>query len=256
MQRFLAALAGVIVLALASPVLAAETPIPPSPTTWVTDTVSLLSPATRDTLEQRLAAYNKETGHQVIVYIGSTTGDAPLEDWTIRAFTAWKVGRKKLDDGLAIFMFTQDRKVRIEVGYGLEGVMTDAIASQIIRNDIMPRMKAGDADGAVTAAVDSVLATIGGEHGAAPRPPAQSSSDLTGVWVALIIFLIFIFIVIRTIRRFGSSYTIGSGPFIFGGGGSSSGGGFWGGFSGGDGGGGGFSGGGGGGGGGGASGGW
>jgi uncharacterized protein len=253
MQRFFAALAGTLVLALASPVLSAETPIPPSPTTWVTDTVGLLSSSTRDALEQRLAAYNKETGHQVIVYIGSTTGDAPLEDWTIRAFTAWKVGRKKLDDGLAIFMFTQDRKVRIEVGYGLEGVMTDAVASQIIRNDVVPRMKAGDADGAVTAAVTSVLATIGGEHGAAPQPPNQASSDLSGLWLAGGVFLLFIIILIATTRRYASHYTIGSGPFVSGGGG------FWGGFSGGGGGGGGFggfSGGGGGGGGGGASGGW
>jgi uncharacterized protein len=253
MQRFFAALAGILVLALASPVLAAETPIPPSPTTWVTDTVGLLSPSTRDALEQRLAAYNKETGHQVIVYIGSTTGDAVLEDWTIRAFTAWKVGRKKLDDGLAIFMFTQDRKVRIEVGYGLEGVMTDAVASQIIRNDIVPRMKAGDADGAVTAAVTSVLATIGGEHGAAPQPPPEASSDMSGLWLAGAFFFVFIIILIATTRRGGSHYTIGSGPIFV------SRGGFWGGFSGGGGGGGGFggfSGGGGGGGGGGASGGW
>jgi len=255
MRRFLAALAGVFSITLASPSWSAETPIPPSPTTWVTDTVGLLSPATKDSLERRLSAYNAPTGHQIIVWIGSTTGDAPLEDWTIRAFTKWKVGRKKLDDGLALFMFTQDRKVRIEVGYGLEGTVTDAIASQIIRNEIVPRMRAGDPDGAVTAGVNALLATIGGEAGASPRPyGGQSGSDTSWWWGLAVVFLIFA-IVMAFARRLGRHYTIGSGPIIYGGGWGSTGG-FWSGGSGGDGGGGGFSGGGGGGGGGGASGGW
>ena len=251
MRRLLAVLAGVWVMALATPGWAAETPIPPAPTTWVTDTASLLSPATRDALERRLSAYNAATGHQVIVWIGTTTGDAPLEDWTIRAFTKWKVGRKKLDDGLALFMFTQDRKVRIEVGYGLEGVVTDAIASQIIRNEIVPRMRAGDADGAVTAGVNALLSTIGGEQGASPTPyGGGGSSDIIGYLVLAFCFVFFALIV-SALRRSGRHHTIGSGPVIFGWGGGWSGG-----SSGGGGGFGGFSGGGGGGGGGGASGGW
>ena len=255
MRGFLVALAGVFVIALASPSWAAETPIPPPPTTWVTDTAGLLSQATRDALEQRLAAYNHATGHQLIVWIGSTTGDAPLEDWTIRAFTKWKVGRKKLDDGLALFMFTQDRKVRIEVGYGLEGVVTDAIASEIIRNEIVPRMRSGDADGAVTAGVSALLATIGGEQGASPKPyGGQSASDNSWAWGLAFVLLSFA-IVVAVARRLGRHYTIGSGPIIFGGGWGSTGG-FWSGGSSGGGGFGGFSGGGGGGGGGGASGGW
>ena len=256
MRGFLAALAGVVAVALAGLGWAAETPIPPAPTTWVADTAGLLSQATRDVLEQRLAAYNQATGHQVIVWIGSTTGDAPLEDWTIRAFTKWKVGRKKLDDGLALFMFTQDRKVRIEVGYGLEGVITDAIASQIIRNEIVPRMRAGDADGAVTAGVSALLATIGGEQGASPKPYGSGSAGTIVALSVAFFLLLFFIIMIRALRRLGRHYTIGSGPIIFGGGWGSTGG-FWSGGSGGGGGGfGGFSGGGGGGGGGGASGGW
>jgi uncharacterized protein len=252
MSRLLAVLAGVWVMALATPGWAAETPIPPAPTTWVTDTAGLLSPATRGALERRLSAYNAATGHQVIVWIGTTTGDAPLEDWTIRAFTKWKVGRKKLDDGLALFLFTQDRKVRIEVGYGLEGVVTDAIASQIIRDEIVPRMRAGDADGAVTAGVNALLATIGGEQGASPKPyGGGGSSDIIGYLVLAFCFVVFALIV-SALRRSGRHHTIGSGPIIFGGWG----GGWSGGSSGGGGGFGGFSGGGGGGGGGGASGGW
>ncbi|HEV2038042.1 MAG TPA: TPM domain-containing protein, partial [Candidatus Eremiobacteraceae bacterium] len=79
-----------IALALtARQAFAAEVPIPPAPTSWVTDTAGLLSGATRDALNQRLANYNRATGHQVIVWIGTTTGDTPLQEWTIRAFTAW-----------------------------------------------------------------------------------------------------------------------------------------------------------------------
>jgi uncharacterized protein len=232
---------------------AAEVPIPPSPTTWVTDNAGLLTPATRDALNTRLANYDHATGHQVIVWIGTTTGDTPLEDWTIHAFTAWKVGRKGLDDGLALFMFTQDRKVRIEVGYGLESIVTDALSSRIIRNEIVPRMKQGDADGAVSTGVSALLAAIGGEQGAPPERASQSnSSSDSAFWVIGLTFFIFFLIVAALVRAGRRYYTVGSGPMWFGGGSS---GGGWGGFSGG-GGFGGFSGGGGMGGGGGASGGW
>lgn len=256
-----AALASVIVIASAAAARAAETPIPPPPSTWVTDNVGLLAPSTRASLEQRLAAYNRATGHQVIVWIGATSGDAPLEDWTIRAFTAWKVGRKKLDDGLALFIFTQDRKTRIEVGYGLEGQVTDAAASRIARNEIASRMKVGDGDGAVTAGVSALLATIGGENGAPPNGAYQSESSPgnDSLWIFGLLFVIVLVFLAACAAGAGGMYTIGSrgskggwyGGFF---GGGFSGGGGWGGSSGG--GFGGFSGGGGMGGGGGASAGW
>ncbi len=231
--------------------LAADVPIPASPTAWVTDTAGLLTPSTVNSLNTRLAAYNRATGHQVIVWIGTTTGDTPLEDWTIHAFTAWKVGRKGLDDGVALFIFTQDRKARIEVGYGMEATLTDATASRIIRNEIVPRMRSGDGDGAVTAAVSAILATIGGENGATPQPYSGGSGlDANSILVFGLVLAIFL-IIIAVSARARRYYTIGSGPMWFGGGGM---GGGWGGSSGG--GGGGFSGGGGMGGGGGASGGW
>jgi uncharacterized protein len=132
----------------------------------VTDGPAFLTPAVLETLDQRLEAYQKGTGHQVLVWIGTTTAGDPLEDWTVRAFAAWKVGRAGLDDGLVIFIFTGDRKVRLEVGYGLEGQLPDAVASRIIQETILPRIKAGDADGAVTAGVDRVLKVLGGDAAA------------------------------------------------------------------------------------------
>jgi uncharacterized protein len=165
-----------IVLVSAALLYAAETPIPPSPTEWVTDTANFLSPEAVRSLDARLAAYEQATGHQLIVYIAPTTGDDPIEDWAVHAFAKWKVGRKGLDDGLALFIMSQDHKMRIEVGYGLEAVVPDAIASRVINEVMAPRIQAGHNDDAVTAAIDSLTQVIGGQaDGAAPtRTPAQS----------------------------------------------------------------------------------
>ena len=155
--------------------LRAQSPPPPAPTRWVTDGSNLLSPAMRESLNQRLKAYQANTGHQVLVWIGDTTGGDPLEDWTVRAFAAWKVGRKGLDDGLVLFVFTKDRKVRMEVGYGLEGQVPDIVASRIIRETILPRLRAGDADGALSQGVDRILKVVGGD--ATARQPQDQGGQ-------------------------------------------------------------------------------
>ena len=157
-------------------VYAAETPIPPTPTRWVTDTANFLSPEAAQTLDTRLSSYQEATGRQLIVYIGATTGDAPIEDWAVLAFKKWQVGRKGLDDGLVLFIMSQDRKLRIEVGYGLEGVVPDAIASRVINEVIVPRIRAGNADAAVTAGIDALTAILGGQAGSLPseRTPEQA----------------------------------------------------------------------------------
>jgi len=168
--------------------LGAQAAPPPAPTRWVTDGSNLLSPATRERLDQHLQAYQAGTGHQVLVWIGGTTGADPLEDWTVRAFAAWKVGRKGLDDGLVLFIFTGDQKVRMEVGYGLEGQVPDILASQIIRETILPRLKVGDADGALNQGVDRILKVVGGDAAArAPRNQGRRSSQPlgTGSWIVI-----------------------------------------------------------------------
>ena len=162
-----------MLLGLGSAALGAEVPIPPSPVRWATDTTGFLNARTVAALDARLEAYQGSTGHQVLVYVAPTTGDTPTEDWTVRAFARWKVGRKGLDDGLVLFVFPTDHKVRIEVGYGLEQTVPDATAARIIR-DITPKIKAGDPDLAVTTGVDEILGAIGG----APR--AKSDEDAAG----------------------------------------------------------------------------
>ena len=163
-------------LVLAALLSAIETPIPPSPTRWVTDTANFLSPDAVRSLEARLAAYEKNTGHQLIVYITATTGDAPIEDWAVRAFKNWQVGRKGLDDGLALFIMSKDQKLRIEVGYGLEGVVPDAIASRVINEVIAPRIQGGDPDGAVTAGIDALTGAIGEQADAVPPARTQEKA--------------------------------------------------------------------------------
>lgn len=251
-----AALAFVFACALtfAAAARADEPPIPPSPTSWVTDNAGFLSGGERDALDKKLDDYQTQTGHQVIVWIGQTTGETPLEEFTINAFTKWKVGRKGLDDGAVLFVFARDHKLRIEVGYGLEGMLTDARSSEIIRDVIVPKIRSGDNDGAIQGGVDAMIAAIGGQ----PEPASTGSGSTdVGPLIAFAIFIVVWLFVTGMIFAARRSYTLGSGR------GHNGWGGFWGsglggGFGGGGfgGGGGGFSGGGGMGGGGGASGGW
>src|SRR5262249_7103463 len=144
-RRSLRAAALFVVLAGVSAVRlnAAETPIPPPPARWVTDTANFMSPGAASSLDSRLAGYAQSTGHQLIVYIGQTTGDAPIDDWAVRAFERWKVGRRGIDDGLVLFIMAADRKLRIEVGYGLEAQVPDAIASAGTNEVVVPRLGAG-----------------------------------------------------------------------------------------------------------------
>jgi uncharacterized protein len=211
------------VLAWAAVLHAAETPIPETPTQWVTDTANFLSPGTVDALNDRLSQYEQRTGHQVIVYIAPTTGDAPIEDWAVQAFAKWKVGRKGLDDGLALFVMPQDRRIRIEVGYGLEPVIPDAIASRVINEVMVPRIQAGQRDEAVTAAIDELTGVIDRQSGslppAAPRAPSTpASGPVSFLWVVLGI-LVLGFVLTHPRLAFLFMTTIFSGGGTVGGGG-------------------------------------
>jgi uncharacterized protein len=159
----------------AAHLIAAETPIPPAPTRWVTDTANFMSPGAANALDSKLQDYERSTSHQLIVYIGQTTGDDPIDDWAVRAFKEWKVGRKGIDDGLVLFIMASDRKLRFEVGYGLEGQVPDALAGRIINEVIVPRIQAGDRDAAVNSGMDAVMTVIGG--GSLPAQRRQRRDD-------------------------------------------------------------------------------
>lgn len=177
-------LAGLLLLAASLAAFAAEAPLPAPPARWATDDAGLLSAGGLARLDARLQGFERATGSQVLVWIGGTTGETPVEDWAARTFAAWKVGRKGLDDGLVVFVLAKDRKIRIEVGYGLEEKVPDAVASRVIREVIAPRLQAGDPDGALDAGVGALLGAIrpdlaGGGRAPSPGGPNSQARRLT-----------------------------------------------------------------------------
>lgn len=175
----------------------------------------------------------------MIVWIGTSTGKEALEPWAADAFRAWGIGRKGHDDGVAIFILTQDRKARIEVGYGLEGQLTDLVSGRIIRERLAPNLRAGNGDAAVTATVDGVLRALGGETGGAGEeaPPGRPISkwQLVGLGIGGILFLLFLIthpraamwmlFTLASSGRRGGGWSGGGGGGGFSGGGGRSGGG-------------------------------
>ncbi len=178
--------------------------IPPAPSRWATDEAGFLSRQAVAALDARLEAYERRTGHQLLVWIGRTLGEgASIEDWAVRTFEAWKVGRKGIDDGLVLFIMAEDRRVRIEVGYGLEGQVPDIYAFRVIDNILLPGFREGRPDAAVDAAVTALMGYIGGDTGAAGAgdEPRQRSAQrrleskvkrIFGVIAFLVILVLFI----------------------------------------------------------------
>jgi uncharacterized protein len=210
-----------------------------------------------------LAERERATGAQMVVAIFRSLEGESLEDFSVRLAERWRIGQKGLDNGVILLAFVDDRKLRLEVGYGLEGALTDAVSAQIIRERIAPRFREGRYAAGIEAAIDAVFARIDSTPVAArPRPSGKSPLGLS--WIALLFIVgVVVFIVISQMRgprgpssgytgsRRGWSGPVVIPPIVWGGGRGG-----WGGGWGGGGGGGGFSGGGGGFGGGGASGDW
>ena len=128
-------------------------PVPPL-TARVTDLTGTLTDEQRAALEAKLAAFEREKGAQVAVLVVPTTRPEDIAQYSIRVVDAWKLGRARPDDGVLLLVAKDDRQLRIEVGYGLEGALPDAIASRIIRETITPRFRQGDFYGGIDAGVD------------------------------------------------------------------------------------------------------
>ncbi len=128
------------------------------------DEAHILTQPAIDKLEQQLIAYQDSTSNEIaVLIIPSLEGDA-LEDYSLRVVEKWKLGKKNKDNGVLLLIVADEHKIRIETGYGLEGVLTDAKASRIIRNEIAPHFRQNQYDEGVTAGVNAIVKAIGGEY--------------------------------------------------------------------------------------------
>jgi uncharacterized protein len=202
-----------LLLLIAGSVFALE--VPPAPTQWFTDRTGLVGPTEADLLNRKLADFEQETGAQFIIYVlPSLEGDS-VEDFTIRAVERWKVGQKKYDNGLVLFVFVEERKVRIEVGYGLEGSITDAFASRVIRETIAPGFQSQEYGEALNAAANALMQKIRtGEERVEPlRRRGQPEQEEPSIFVVLFILFMVFFVVLPMLRRGGCGGCML--PFLF-----------------------------------------
>ena len=184
----------------AAPALAQQSVAVPALKAPVTDLTGTLTPDQVATLEAKLRAFEAARGSQVAVLIVPTTEPEAIEQFSIRVAETWKLGRKGVDDGAILIVARNDRKVRIEVGYGLEGALPDAIANRIIDEDIVPQFRRGDYYGGTTAGVDRMLSVIEGE----PLPEPKSgpaSQDMPGFFQLLPFLFVFALVGGSILRR-------------------------------------------------------
>jgi uncharacterized protein len=217
--------------------------IPPKPAHYFNDYASLVSPQTAQKLDRQLQSFERETSNQILVVIyKSLPQGAVPEDFAEDAFRAWKPGQQGKNNGAILFLFVNDRRARIQTGYGLEGALPDAICKRIISDELAPRFQAGDFDGGLTAAVNAMIAATRGEYKGSGRTVAEmhrqaakSEDQLTtfGIFVFFAAFILFMFLrnlrrgtVISNSGRPGGTWYIGGGGGggFFGGGGGSGGG--------------------------------
>ena len=154
----------------------------------VTDLTGTLSAPQSAALEQKLAAFEQGKGSQIAVLIVPTTQPEEVEQYSLRVVEQWKLGRKKIDDGALLLIAKQDRALRIEVGYGLEGALPDAIAKRIIAETITPYFKQGDFYGGIDAGVSQMIQVLEGEI----LPPPQKQVQISGDPLGLLFFPFFI----------------------------------------------------------------
>jgi uncharacterized protein len=255
MKAFLAVVFALFLALPAQTTRVAAAPAFPALTGRVVDDAHILSDGTRQDLTAKLAALEQKTSRQLVVVTVPSLQGYEISDYGYQLGRAWGIGQKGMNNGALLIVAPTERRVRIEVGYGLEPILTDAFSSVVIQTQITPRFKKGDYDGGVSAGVEALIQQLSLETSAAEQKAAQAAQQLRhgnqddgGGLPAFIVFLIILFVIFRVLGGWGFL------PFLFMGGGrggwSGGGRGGWGG------GGGGFGGGGGSFGGGGASGGW
>ena len=209
----------------------------PHLTQYATDLSGTLTPAQIQTLNQKLSAFDRSTSTQVIVLIVPTMGQGSVEEAALQVAEANGIGRKGKDNGALLFVAMRERQVRIEVGYGLEGALPDALAGLIIRRELAPQFSGGKYFAGIDAAVDAIMAATKNEYQASPEDLHPVRKNPMG-FLVIPLFLLFAFLRLARFwspfgRRRGGFWWWGGFPSSGGWGGGSIGGGSFGGFSGG-----------------------
>lgn len=175
-----------VLAAAASPLLAVE--IPPTPQRYFTDLAGVVGSADAARVEERLAGFERRSGHQFIAVIFPSLDGEDLEDFTIRCAERWKVGRRGLNDGLIFFAFVADRRMRLEVGYGLEAQLPDARVARLLDTMVKPAFQRADYAGGVLALAEAVAGTLAG--GPVPEPAQQRREGIRVGVLALLAVIV------------------------------------------------------------------
>jgi uncharacterized protein len=205
-----------------------QIPPRPSPPKLVNDLANVLSPEEEAALERKLVAYDDSTSNQVVILTVGTLEDYPIEEYALRVLRDWGIGNQETNNGVLIVAAIQDRKIRIETGYGLEGAIPDITAGQIINTDIVPAFRKENYYQGFDAATNSIIKAAAGEY-KAPENYRQRGEKKRSPIGFIIIIIILILLFTRRNRGGGGGFMSrrGFGPIIFPGGGWGSGGGGW-----------------------------
>ena len=187
---------------------AAET-LPPPPTAYFNDYAGLVSAADAQRLDAKLREFAAQTSTQVVVTVFKSLPSPSLEDFTIRAAESWRVGRKDWDNGAVLFVFVDERKMRIETGYGLEGALPDQLAGRILDEQVRPRFRAGDWTGGLEAGIDGIMAATRGEYTAPPKK--QEGVPLVAILIIACFVILFFWLASQGPRTGSVGRTYGRG---------------------------------------------
>jgi len=201
--------------------LAAAERIPPAPERYFNDYAGVVGRNTADQLNRRLEQFERDSSNQLLVAIyPRMESDSSVADYTVRVAQSWKAGQRARNNGAVLFVFMREHQLYLQVGYGLEGAIPDALAKRIIEREIVPRFRAGNIDGGMTAAVDAMIAATQGEYkgtGTTQRQQGRGkiSPGIVGGlgFGGVVVFVIVLIILSRVLRGIaGANPTVFAGP--------------------------------------------
>ncbi len=183
---------------------------PERSSTIVTDYTNTLSSQEQQSLERKLVVFNDSTSSQVAVVIMGSVGNYDISEYAIQLYNKWGIGQKEKNNGVLILVSKEDRKVFITTGYGMEGVLPDALCKRIVNNDMLPNFKAGNYYGGIDAAVNSIMSIVKGEYTADDYMKGKKEKvPWFGIFLAIIIFIIVVISKIGSTKKYASRNNLG-----------------------------------------------